>query len=148
MYSDADAGALHVLSADRAVHIGPAAATESYLSIARLLDAARTSGADSVHPGYGFLAEHAGFAAACEEAGLTFVGPTPAVIAQMGSKIEARRVMARAGVPTVPGETPADQSDEGVRRAVDRVGRAHARRAERHRRVTRGARERPVRHDG
>ena len=122
VYSEADAAAPHVLAADRAVAIGPAPATDSYLSVARLLEAARTSGADAVHPGYGFLSENAAFAGACAGAGLTFVGPPAAVIAQMGSKIDARRLVAAAGVPVVPGEIPDDQSDSGLRAAIDRVG--------------------------
>jgi acetyl/propionyl-CoA carboxylase alpha subunit len=122
VYSDADANAPHVSAADRAVHIGPAPAAESYLSTARLLDAVHTSGADAVHPGYGFLSENASFAAACEKAGVTFVGPPSSVIAQMGSKIAARRLMDSAGVPVVPGETPVDQSDAGVAAAMARVG--------------------------
>jgi acetyl/propionyl-CoA carboxylase alpha subunit len=121
-YSEADARALHVMAADRAVSIGPASAADSYLSIPRLIDAARESGADSVHPGYGFLSENAAFAEACEQAGLVFVGPPPPVIATMGSKIEARRLMERAGVPVVPGETPADQSDEALGALIERVG--------------------------
>jgi acetyl-CoA carboxylase biotin carboxylase subunit len=122
VYSEADRRAPHTAAADRAIGIGPASAADSYLSIPRILEAAKTSGADAVHPGYGFLSENAAFAAACEEAGLVFVGPPAAIIARMGSKIEARRVMQAAGVPVVPGETPEDQSDEGVRRAVERVG--------------------------
>jgi len=122
VYSDADRRAMHVLAADRAVEIGPAQATESYLSISRVIEAARRSGADGVHPGYGFLAENAAFAAACLEAGLTFVGPPPDVIARMGSKIEARRAVQAARVPVVPGETPADQSDSGIAEAIRRVG--------------------------
>jgi acetyl-CoA carboxylase biotin carboxylase subunit len=122
VYSEADSGAVHVSLADRAMAIGPAPAAESYLSIERILGAARDSGADSVHPGYGFLSEHADFAAACEHAGLIFVGPPASVIARMGSKIEARRLAASAGVPIVPGEIPDDQSDAGVQAAADRVG--------------------------
>src|SRR4029079_4360194 len=122
VHSDADAGAPHAIAADRAIRIGPAPATESYLSIAKILDAARSSGADAVHPGYGFLSENAAFAAACGGAGLTFVGPRADAIAKMGSKIEARRIAAAAGVPRVPGETPADQSDAGIRAAIDRIG--------------------------
>jgi len=122
VYSDADAHAPHVAAADRAVAIGAAAAVRSYLSIANIIEAARASGADAVHPGYGFLSQSAGFADACAAAGLIFVGPPGAVHARMGSKIEARRLVAAAGVPVVPGETPADQSDAGVLRAIERVG--------------------------
>jgi len=122
VYSQVDAVAPHVLAADRAVHIGPAPASESYLAIPRIIDAARTSGADAVHPGYGFLSENASFAAACADAGLVFIGPPADVIARMGSKIDARRLVAGAGIAVVPGETPADQSDAGLRATVERVG--------------------------
>jgi len=122
VFSDADATAPHVVAADRAVRIGPPPAAESYLAIPRLIDAARATGADAVHPGYGFLSENAAFAEACAAAGLTFVGPPAAVIAHMGSKIDARRLMSAAGVPVVPGETPDDQTDAGVRRAISRIG--------------------------
>ena len=121
-YSAADARALHVMAADRAVSIGPAPPADSYLSIPNLIGAARESGADAVHPGYGFLSENAAFAEACERTGLVFVGPPSHVIAQMGSKIEARRLMARAGVPVVPGETPPEQSDQALCAAIERVG--------------------------
>jgi acetyl-CoA carboxylase biotin carboxylase subunit len=122
VYSEADRRAPHVAAADRAIAIGPAPASDSYLSIPRILDAVRAGGADAVHPGYGFLSENAAFAAACEQAGVVFVGPPSSVIAQMGSKIAARQLMQSAGVPVVPGETPDDQSDAGLQRAVDRVG--------------------------
>ena len=122
VYSDADRHAPHVSAADRSVHIGPAAAVDSYLSITRLIDAARRSGADAVHPGYGFLSENPSFADACERAGIVFVGPPSHVIAQMGSKIAARELMRTAGVPVVPGDTPHDQSDEGVAAVAARVG--------------------------
>jgi 3-methylcrotonyl-CoA carboxylase alpha subunit len=122
VFSEADRDAPHALAADRAVAIGPAAAAESYLSVPRLIEAARASGADAIHPGYGFLSENAAFAEACDRTGIVFVGPPAAVIAQMGSKIDARRLMERAGVPVVPGETPDDQSDAGLRRAVEKVG--------------------------
>jgi len=122
VYSEADAGSPHVGAADRAVVVGPARASESYLSIPRLIAAARETEADGVHPGYGFLAENGAFAEACVEAGLVFVGPPASVIARMGSKIEARRIVAAAGVPIVPGEIPADQSDRGIADAVRRVG--------------------------
>jgi 3-methylcrotonyl-CoA carboxylase alpha subunit len=122
VYSEADRRALHVQLADRAVLIGPAAATESYLATPRVIRAALETGADAVHPGYGFLSENAAFARACVDAGLTFVGPPADVIARMGSKIEARRLMAAHGVPLVPGESPDDQSDQSLLRAIDRVG--------------------------
>jgi acetyl/propionyl-CoA carboxylase alpha subunit len=122
VYSDADERAAHVHAADRAVRLGPAPAAESYLSIPRIIDAARSAGADAVHPGYGFLSENAGLAAACEEAGLRFVGPPAQVIADMGSKIDARRRMEAAGVPVVPGATPSDQTDAGLAAAVAQVG--------------------------
>ena len=122
VYSDADVSSPHVTAADQAIHIGPAPPIESYLSVTRLIEAARTSGADSVHPGYGFLAQNPTFASACEKAGLTFIGPPSGVLAQMGSKIAARRLMEAGGVPVVPGETPVDQTDEGIQAAVQRVG--------------------------
>ena len=103
VYSEADRDAPHVKDADRAVAIGPAPARESYLDIDRILGAARESGADAVHPGYGFLSENWRFAEACARAGLTFIGPSPEAIRAMGDKTEARRRMAAAGVPTVPG---------------------------------------------
>ena len=122
VYSEADAHAAHVAAADRAVPVGPAPASASYLSIPAIVDAARRTGADAVHPGYGFLSENAAFAKACEDAGIVLVGPPSAVIRQMGSKIDARRLMQGAGVPVVPGETPDDQTDAGLVRAVERVG--------------------------
>jgi acetyl-CoA carboxylase biotin carboxylase subunit len=122
IYSDADATAPHVRAADFAVRVGPPPATASYLKIDAVIDAARTSGADAVHPGYGFLSENAGFADACERAGLIFVGPPAAAIERMGSKIGARDIMQRAGVPVVPGRTPDDQTDEGIARAASSLG--------------------------
>jgi acetyl/propionyl-CoA carboxylase alpha subunit len=121
-YSDADERAVHVLAADRAVHLGPAPAADSYLSVRKVIEAARTSGADAIHPGYGFLSENPSLAGACAQAGLTFVGPPADVIARMGSKIGARRLMERAGVPVVPGMTPSDQSDAGIVSAIESVG--------------------------
>jgi 3-methylcrotonyl-CoA carboxylase alpha subunit len=121
VYSDADARAAHVRAADSAVSIGPAPAAESYLSAEKIIAAAQASGADAIHPGYGFLSEHAPFAAACEAAGIVFVGPPSAVIERMGSKIEARRLMQDAGVAVVPGDLPRDQSDQGLRAAIERV---------------------------
>ncbi len=122
VYSEADAGALHVRAAHRAVLLGTAPPLESYLSIPKIISAARETGSDAIHPGYGFLAENAAFAAACAEAGITFVGPPASVIAAMGSKIASRRLMKEAGIPIVPGETPDDQSDAALSRAAERCG--------------------------
>jgi acetyl-CoA carboxylase biotin carboxylase subunit len=122
VHSDVDSTAPHVLLADAAVRLGPAPASESYLAIDRIIDAARSTGADAVHPGYGFLSENAAFAAACDEAGLVFIGPPADVIARMGDKVAARRVMTAAGVPVVPGSEPDDQSDTGIGRAAGSLG--------------------------
>jgi 3-methylcrotonyl-CoA carboxylase alpha subunit len=122
VFSDVDARAPHVLAADHAAAIGPAPATESYLSIPALIGAARTHRADAVHPGYGFLSESAAFARACEQAGLIYVGPPSDVISRMGSKIEARQLVQSAGVPIVPGKVASDQSDSGIQRALEEVG--------------------------
>jgi 3-methylcrotonyl-CoA carboxylase alpha subunit len=122
VYSDADRRSLHVALADRAVHIGPAPAAESYLSIDAIIAAAKSTGADAIHPGYGFLSENHDFAAACAAAGLTFIGPPSEVIATMGSKVAARELARRAGAPVVPGETPREQSDEAIAGAVRGVG--------------------------
>jgi 3-methylcrotonyl-CoA carboxylase alpha subunit len=122
VYSDADARARHTSLADRAVHIGPAPAAQSYLSMDAILAAARESGADAIHPGYGFLSENDAFAARCAAEGVTFIGPPMEAIASMGSKVAARALAERAGVPVVPGATPADQSDEAIAAAARRVG--------------------------
>ena len=120
MFSEVDRESLHVLAADEAVPIGPAPATESYLVIDRLIAAARSTGAEAVHPGYGFLAENAAFAEACQAAGLTFIGPPPAAIRAMGDKMSARRVAIKLGVPVVPGtEQPVTDDGEGGRRLVE-----------------------------
>jgi acetyl/propionyl-CoA carboxylase alpha subunit len=103
VYSNCDRTSRHVLEADQAFPIGASEAVASYLNIPAILDAAARAGATAVHPGYGFLAENAGFAAACRDAGLTFIGPSPEAIALMGSKTAARAVAVRAGVPVVPG---------------------------------------------
>ncbi|MFF0432004.1 biotin carboxylase N-terminal domain-containing protein [Streptomyces sp. NPDC004327] len=108
VYSDADADARHVREADTAVRIGPAPAAESYLNVPALLDAARRTGAEAVHPGYGFLAENAGFARACAEAGLAFIGPSAEAISLMGDKIRAKETVKAAGVPVVPGAADPD----------------------------------------
>jgi 3-methylcrotonyl-CoA carboxylase alpha subunit len=122
VFSQADAKARHVRLADRAVAIGGSASSESYLASEKILDAARSTGADAIHPGYGFLSQNATFAEACESAGIVFVGPGAKAIASMGSKIEARRLVEQAGVPVVPGELPRDQTDAGVGAAIDRLG--------------------------
>jgi len=113
VYSEADRRALHVLLADQAYPIGPAPSAQSYLRIDRILDAAKRTGADAIHPGYGFLAENAKFAQACVDQGLTFIGPSPSSISAMGSKTESRQRMRAAGVPIVPGlETPVESFEE------------------------------------
>ncbi len=122
VFSDADANARHVREADEAIRLGGSLASASYLNIPALLDAARRTGADAIHPGYGFLAEQAEFAAACRDAGVTFIGPEPEVIARMGNKAEARRMMAAAGVPVVPGYDGADQSDARFFEAAGEIG--------------------------
>ncbi|MFH2089651.1 MAG: biotin carboxylase N-terminal domain-containing protein [Pseudomonadota bacterium] len=122
VYSDADATAPHVALADEAVRIGPAPAAESYLKVDAILDAARLTGAQAVHPGYGFLSENAGFARACIEAGLVFIGPPPEAIAAMGDKAGAKRRMAAAGVPTAPGYLGEDQSDARLTSEAEKLG--------------------------
>jgi 3-methylcrotonyl-CoA carboxylase alpha subunit len=122
IYSEADRDALHVRECDEAELVGPAEAARSYLDVGAIIDAARRSGADAVHPGYGFLSEDAGFAAAVADAGLTFVGPPAAVHARMGDKRGARRIMAAAGVAVVPGYDGDDQSEERLAAEGERIG--------------------------
>ncbi|MGW2742103.1 acetyl/propionyl/methylcrotonyl-CoA carboxylase subunit alpha [Streptomyces sp. NPDC001450] len=122
VFSDADADARHVREADTAVRIGPAPAAESYLSVERLLEAAARTGAQAVHPGYGFLAENAGFARACEEAGLVFIGPPADAIALMGDKIRAKETVKAAGVPVVPGSSGSGLSDVQLADAAREIG--------------------------
>ena len=122
VHSDADADAPHVRLADEAVRIGPAPAAESYLNIDALLAAARSTGADAVHPGSGFLSESAAFARACVEAGLVFIGPPAEAIAAMGDKAGAKRRMIAAGVPTAPGYLGEDQSDAGLGAEAGKLG--------------------------
>ncbi len=122
VYSDADAQALHVAQADVAYRIGPAAARHSYLCIEAILEAARRSGAQAVHPGYGFLSENANFAEACAATGLVFVGPPAAAIRAMGGKSEAKALMQRAGVPLVPGYHGEDQDPDLLAGEAARIG--------------------------
>ncbi len=127
VYSDADAGAAHVRLADEAVRLGPAAPGESYLRIEAIVDAAIATGAQAVHPGYGFLAERAAFARAVEDAGLVYVGPSPATIESLGDKLNARRLAQRVGVPAVPGTlepAPVDRPDQvaGIVAAAEGIG--------------------------
>lgn len=122
VYSDADAGARHTQLADQAVNIGPAPASESYLKIENILAAAAASGADAIHPGYGFLSENAEFAQACKTAGVTFIGPPPEVIEAMGNKAHAKRLMREAGVPCVPGYEGDDQSASAMLAAGESIG--------------------------
>ncbi|MFH7596948.1 biotin carboxylase N-terminal domain-containing protein [Streptomyces racemochromogenes] len=122
VFSDADADARHVREADTAVRIGPAAAAESYLSVGKLLDAARRTGAEAVHPGYGFLAENAAFAQACAEAGLAFIGPPASAISLMGDKIRAKETVRAAGVPVVPGSSGSGLSDAELVEAAEKIG--------------------------
>jgi acetyl-CoA/propionyl-CoA carboxylase, biotin carboxylase, biotin carboxyl carrier protein len=122
VYSEADRGSLHVAAADEAYLIGPGPAPESYLNQERLLETATRAGAEAVHPGYGFLAENADFARACEAAGLVWIGPPPEAIDVMGSKTAARETMRAAGVPIVPGTTAPVESAEDVRRLGDELG--------------------------
>lgn len=120
VYSEADRGSLHVASADEAVEIGPAPAAQSYLDADRLLDAARRTGCDALHPGYGFLAESPDFAEACERAGLTFIGPPASAMRRMALKVESRQAMQEAGVPVIPGGPASDL--EEARQSAARIG--------------------------
>ena len=122
VYSDADRAALHVRMADEAVRIGPSASSESYLRIDRMVAAARQRGAEAIHPGYGFLSENADFAAACEAAGIVFIGPSPESIRRLGSKTEARRLARAAGVPVAPGTEQPLASLEEARRVAREIG--------------------------
>ena len=119
VYSDADEEALHVRHADEAVNIGPPPAGKSYLDVEAIIEAAEETGADAVHPGYGFLAENAGFAAACRDAGLAFVGPSAEAIEKMGNKSAARGLAEEADVPVVPGSEESASADEAVETAQD-----------------------------
>ncbi|HLY91362.1 MAG TPA: biotin carboxylase N-terminal domain-containing protein, partial [Acetobacteraceae bacterium] len=122
VYSDADANALHVRTADSAVLIGPPPAGQSYLNIAAIIDAARRSGADAIHPGYGFLSENPAFAEACADAGIVFVGPPPDAMRAMGSKSAAKTLMEQAGVPLLPGYHGENQAPDFLAHQAARVG--------------------------
>ncbi|KQM80442.1 acetyl/propionyl/methylcrotonyl-CoA carboxylase subunit alpha [Xylophilus sp. Leaf220] len=122
VYSDADAHAKHVQVCDEAVHVGGSAPKDSYLQWQRILDAAKATGAEAVHPGYGFLSENDDFAQACADAGLVFIGPPPSAIRAMGLKAESKQLMEKAGVPLVPGYHGADQDPALLQREADRIG--------------------------
>ncbi len=122
VYSDADAGAKHVQACDEAVHVGGSAPKDSYLRWQRILEAAKATGAEAVHPGYGFLSENEDFAKACAAAGLVFIGPPASAILAMGLKAESKRLMESAGVPLVPGYHGADQDPALLQREADRIG--------------------------
>ncbi|WP_354698843.1 Acetyl-/propionyl-coenzyme A carboxylase alpha chain [Paraconexibacter sp. AEG42_29] len=122
VYSDADAAAPHVRLADEAVRLGPAPAGQSYLSVEKVLEAARTSGADAIHPGYGFLSENAGFARACVDAGLTFIGPSGDAMEALGDKVSAKAVADKAGVPVLPGLSRPGLTDDDIIAFADAEG--------------------------
>src|SRR5467141_681131 len=122
VFSDVDRAALHVRKAAAAYPIGAAAASESYLNVARILDVAKRSGADAIHPGYGFLSENARFAQACADAGVKFIGPTAAAMEAMGSKTRARLAMEKAGVPFVPGTSSGVESPEEAEQVAACIG--------------------------
>src|SRR5262249_13262469 len=122
VYSEADRNALHVELADEAWQIGPPPARESYLNIAAILDAGRNSGAEAVHPGYGFLSENADFAESCAAAGLVFIGPPASAIRAMGSKAAAKELLQRHGVPLVPGYHGDDQTLARLLDEAERIG--------------------------
>jgi acetyl-CoA carboxylase biotin carboxylase subunit len=121
IYSEVDRNALHVRHADEAYLVGPAPARESYLNVPRIIEIAKAVGADAVHPGYGFLSENPGFAQACQEAGITFVGPPPHIIRAMGDKIQARQLMKEAGIPVIPGTGELMTAEEATE-AATRIG--------------------------
>jgi len=122
VYSEADRNALHVRFADEAICIGPPRATDSYLNIPHIISAAEVTGAEALHPGYGFLAENANFAEVCETSGVTFIGPRPELINLMGQKDQARREMVRAGLPVVPGSDGIVQGEDEARRIAAEIG--------------------------
>src|SRR3979411_279865 len=121
VYSEIDRDALHVKRADEAFLLGPGPASESYLAVDKLLDVIERSGAEAVHPGYGFLAENAAFAATLEKRGITFIGPPSSAIEAMGSKTRARELMAKAGVPIVPGTTEPVATIDDARKGIEKT---------------------------
>jgi 3-methylcrotonyl-CoA carboxylase alpha subunit len=146
VYSEADRDAMHVAAADEAVLLGPARARDSYLNIGRLIEAARKTGAEAIHPGYGFLSENAEFAQACVDAGIVFVGPTAAMMTAMGSKSGSKQLMEKAGVPLVPGYHGEAQDDATLAKAAAKIGfpvlvKASAGGGGRGMRIVRGANE-------
>ena len=122
VYSDADRNSMHVRYADEAYHIGASASGESYLNIDRIIEAARQSGADAIHPGYGFLSENAAFSGRCADEGIRFIGPSPHAISTMGDKVTARRQMISAGVPVIPGTKDVITDDEKAVEMVRELG--------------------------
>src|SRR3990172_2454788 len=122
VYSEADRDALHVKYADYAYPIGPPPSVQSYLAIDRIIDVAKKTRAEAIHPGYGFLAENGEFARRCQESGIVFIGPSPEVIEQMGDKVRARAIMKAVGIPVVPGSDGVLNSEEEVTRAAATVG--------------------------
>ncbi|MBU2649235.1 acetyl-CoA carboxylase biotin carboxylase subunit [bacterium] len=122
VYSDVDSAAIHVLEADEAVFLGDAEPAESYLNIDKIIQAAKSTGAEAIHPGYGFLAENADFADRCQEEGLVFIGPPAAVIRDLGDKITARQIMIKGGVPVIPGMTEVETDPDTIRKMADEIG--------------------------
>ncbi|PLS87765.1 MAG: 3-methylcrotonyl-CoA carboxylase, partial [Actinobacteria bacterium] len=122
VYSEADEGAMHVRLADEAYLLGPPGAAESYLNVERIVEVIKESGAEAVHPGYGFLSENAAFARAVEEAGATWVGPPPEAMEKVGDKVRAKELAREAGVPTVPGYAGEDESEERLAREAEGIG--------------------------
>jgi len=122
VYSEADEHALHVRFADEDVRIGPPRSAESYLNVPAIISAAEITGADAIHPGYGFLSESAYLAEVCEACHIRFIGPTPQVIRLLGDKARARRAMKKAGVPVLPGSDGPVRSEEDARRVAEQIG--------------------------
>src|SRR5579883_817012 len=122
VYSEVDRTARHVREADEAYEIGPAPAAQSYLRIEKIIEAAKKSGAEAIHPGYGFLSENAAFVEACEAAGIVFIGPPAAAMRLMGSKIAAKRLAESVNAPTIPGYNGDEQADEVLQREALRIG--------------------------